>query len=61
MQEFIGNGDDTCKLSWYLIGLGTFNMPTYWLNFQSISFKGVLNLLYPKQREFPQETLPLNK
>lgn len=55
MQGFISNGDDTCKLSWHVIGLGTFNMPTYWPNSQSVSYKGTLNLLYPKQGEFPEK------
>lgn len=48
MQEFIRKGDDTCKLSWHVIGLGTFNMPTYWLDFQSVSYKGALNFLCPQ-------------
>lgn len=61
MQEFIRKGDDTCKLSWHVIGLGTFNMPTYWLNFQSVSYKGALNFLYPQAGRISRESLPQYK
>lgn len=43
----------SCPGMW--LAWGTFNMPTYWLNFQSVSYKGALNLLYPKQGEFPKK------
>jgi hypothetical protein len=35
-----------CKLSGPVIGSVTFNMLTYWLKFQSSSYKGTLNSLF---------------